>query len=50
MAKGGASLAPFHSFEKKLPAELIKEVKDLEAKIRSGSLVVPIIEGEMKSD
>jgi basic membrane lipoprotein Med (substrate-binding protein (PBP1-ABC) superfamily) len=50
MAKGGASLAPFHGFEKKLPAELIKEVKDLEAKIRSGALVVPIIEGELKSD
>ena len=50
MANGGASLAPFHNFEKKLPAELIKEVKDLEAKIRSGALVVPIIEGELKSD
>jgi basic membrane lipoprotein Med (substrate-binding protein (PBP1-ABC) superfamily) len=50
MAKGGASLAPFHNFEKKLPAELVKEVKDLEARIRSGALVVPIIEGELKSD
>lgn len=50
MGKKGASLAPFHGFEKKLPAAVIKEVKDLEAKIRSGALVVPIIETELKSD
>lgn len=50
MGKQGASLAPFHEFEGKLPPEVVKEVKDLEAKIRSGELVVPIVETELKSD
>jgi basic membrane lipoprotein Med (substrate-binding protein (PBP1-ABC) superfamily) len=50
MANGGASLAPFHDFEKKLPPELIREVRELEAKIRSGELKVPGIEEELKSD
>ena len=50
MGHNGASLAPFHSFETKLPPEVIKEVKDLEADIRSGKFVVPVIEEELKSD
>ena len=50
MGKQGASLAPFREFEGKLPPEVVKEVKDLEAKIRSGELVVPIVETELKSD
>lgn len=50
MQKKGASLAPFHDFEKKLPAEVIKEVRDLEAKILAGELVVPIVEAELKND
>ncbi len=42
MAKGGSRLAPFHSFEKTLPADVIKEVRDLEQKILSGSSAVLI--------
>jgi len=50
MGMGGASLAPFHSFTTKLPPELINEVREVEADIRSGKFVVPIIEEELKSD
>ncbi len=50
MAKGGAFLAPFHEFEQKLPAELIKEVRDLEAKILAGEFTVPVVETELKTD
>ena len=50
MAKGGASLAPFHEFEKKLPAAVIKEVRAKEAQIKAGKFTVPIIEKELKSD
>ena len=50
MAKGGAFLAPFHEFEQKLPAELLKEVGDLEAKILAGEFTVPVIETELKTD
>jgi len=50
MTMNGASLAPFHNFAKTLPASLIREVRDLEARIRSGELVIPIIETELKSD
>ncbi|MBW1734709.1 MAG: BMP family protein [Deltaproteobacteria bacterium] len=44
MAKGGASLAPFHGFQKKLPKDLIKEVKGIEQKILSGKFRVPVDE------
>jgi len=44
MAKGGAKLAPYHSFEKTLPAGLLKEVQDLEAKILNGTYRVPVDE------
>jgi len=50
MTLNGASLAPFHNFAKTLPASLIREVRDLEARIRSGELVIPIIETELKSE
>ena len=44
MAKGGASLAPFHGFEKKLPKDLIKEVRGVEQNILSGKFRVPVDE------
>lgn len=50
MAAGGASLAPFHEFQKKIPASVIKEVRAKEAAIKAGKFVVPVIEKELKSD
>ena len=50
MAKGGARLAPFHGFEKKLPESVINEVKDLEKKIFNGTFRVPIDEQPPVSD
>ncbi|MCE5201359.1 MAG: BMP family protein [Synergistaceae bacterium] len=50
MAKGGAFLAPLHGFEKKLPAAVIKEVRQKEAAIKSGKFTVPVIETVLKSD
>jgi len=50
MAKGGSRLAPFHAFEKTLPAAVIKEVQDLEQKILSGTYRVPVDEQKPVSD
>ena len=50
MAKGGSSLAPLHVFEQKLPAAVIKEVRDLEQKILNGTFRVPVIEEPPISD
>ncbi len=50
MAKGGASLAPFHGFEDTLPSDVIAQVRDLEAQILAGTFRVPIIEEEPTSD
>jgi basic membrane lipoprotein Med (substrate-binding protein (PBP1-ABC) superfamily) len=50
MAKGGARLAPFHSFEKTLPAGVVKEVRDLEQKILNGTYRVPVDEQKPISD
>ena len=50
MAKGGARLAPFHSFEKILPASVIKEVQDLQQKILNGTYRVPVDEQKPVSD
>jgi basic membrane lipoprotein Med (substrate-binding protein (PBP1-ABC) superfamily) len=50
MAKGGSRLAPFHSFEKTLPADVIKEVRDLEKKILAGTYRVPVDEQKPVSD
>ena len=46
VAKGGASLAPFHATEAKLPADLVKKVKDQEAQIKSGLFRVDIDEAQ----
>lgn len=45
-AKGGATLAPYHNTESKLPADLVKAVKDVEDQIKSGVLRVDINEGQ----
>jgi basic membrane lipoprotein Med (substrate-binding protein (PBP1-ABC) superfamily) len=50
MAKGGASLAPFHGFEDTLPADVIAKVRELEAQIMAGTFRVPIIEEAPVSD
>ena len=50
MAKGGSRLAPFHSFEKTLPAAVIKEVRELEQKILAGTYRVPVDEQKPGSD
>jgi len=50
MAKGGSSLAPLHTFEQKLPAAVIKEVRDLEQKILNGTFRVPVVEEPPISD
>jgi basic membrane lipoprotein Med (substrate-binding protein (PBP1-ABC) superfamily) len=50
MGKGGAQLAPYHSFEKTLPASVIKEVQDLEQKIVNGTYRVPVDEQKPVSD
>jgi basic membrane lipoprotein Med (substrate-binding protein (PBP1-ABC) superfamily) len=50
MAKGGSRLAPFHSFEKTLPPDVIKEVRDLEKKILAGTYRVPVDEQKPVSD
>ncbi len=50
MAKGGASLAPFHGFEDTLPPEVIQKVRDLEEQILAGTFRVPIIEEEPVSE
>ncbi len=44
MAKGGASLAPFHNTESKIPADLLQKVKDKEDAIRKGLFRVDIDE------
>jgi basic membrane lipoprotein Med (substrate-binding protein (PBP1-ABC) superfamily) len=50
MAKGGSRLAPFHSFEKTLPTDVVKEVRDLEQKILAGTYRVPVDEQKPASD
>jgi len=50
MAKGGASLAPFHSFEQSLPADVIAEVRALAQQINDGVFRVPIVEEQPMSD
>lgn len=44
MAKGGASLAPFHNTEAKIPADLLAKVKDKEQAILKGLFRVDIDE------
>jgi len=50
MAKGGAKLAPYHSFADKLPADVKAKVADLEKQIKAGTFRVPIIEEKPVSD
>jgi basic membrane lipoprotein Med (substrate-binding protein (PBP1-ABC) superfamily) len=50
MGKGGSRLAPYHGFEKTLPANVLKEVADLEQKIMNGTYRVPVDEQKPVSD
>ena len=50
MAKGGARLAPFHEWEKKLPADVLKLVADKQAAILAGDFRVPVIESTPVSE
>ena len=44
VAKGGASLAPFHATESKLPADLVAKVREREKQIKDGLFRVDINE------
>lgn len=46
MGKGGASLAPFHATEAKLPADLVAAVKAKEEEIKSGMFRVDVSESQ----
>jgi basic membrane lipoprotein Med (substrate-binding protein (PBP1-ABC) superfamily) len=46
IGKGGASLAPFHNTESKLPADLVEKIKAKEAEIKSGAFRVDIDEAQ----
>jgi len=46
MGKGGASLAPYHNLESKLPADLVTKVKAREEEIKSGLFRVDIDEAQ----
>ena len=46
MGKGGASLAPFHNTESKLPADLVAAVKAKEEEIKSGMFRVDVSESQ----
>jgi basic membrane protein A and related proteins len=50
VAKGGASLAPFHGLDSKVPADLLKKVQDREAQIKAGNFRVDISESAPTSD
>ncbi|HMD90699.1 MAG TPA: BMP family protein [Anaerolineaceae bacterium] len=49
MEKGGASLAPFHGLDSKIPADLLKQVTDEEAAIKSGADRIDINEAQPKA-
>lgn len=46
MGKGGASLAPFHATEAKIPADLLAAVKAKEEEIKSGMFRVDVSEAQ----
>jgi len=50
VAKGGASLAPFHGLESKIPADLLKKVQEREQQIKSGMFRVDIDEAAPTSE
>jgi basic membrane protein A len=45
----GSELAPLGTFEKKVPADIVKKVKDKEKAIVDGKFSVPVVETEPKS-
>jgi basic membrane protein A and related proteins len=50
VAKGGASLGPFHGLDSKVSADLLAKVKDKEAQIKAGNFRVDIDEAAPTSD
>ncbi len=46
VAKGGASLAPFHATESKIPADLLAKVREREQQIKDGLFRVDIDENQ----
>ncbi|MEN6572165.1 MAG: BMP family protein [Anaerolineaceae bacterium] len=46
MAKGGATLAPFHNLESKIPADLLTKVTQKQADIKSGLFRVDVDEAQ----
>jgi basic membrane lipoprotein Med (substrate-binding protein (PBP1-ABC) superfamily) len=50
VAKGGATLAPFHGLESKIPAELLAKVQERESQIKSGIFRVDVDESAPTSD
>ena len=42
--KGGASLAPYHDFEKKLPPKVLRMVAEKQREILDGRFTVPVNE------
>lgn len=50
MRKGGASLAPYHDFEKKLPPEILRKVAEKQREILDGRFTVPVNEKVPVSD
>jgi basic membrane lipoprotein Med (substrate-binding protein (PBP1-ABC) superfamily) len=49
MGVKGSSLAPLGTFEKRVPADLVKRVKDREAAILAGKFSVKIDDSQPKS-
>ena len=49
MKNGGCSIAPLGTFEKKVPADLMKKVKDKEKAIQDGKFAVKVNDSEPKS-
>ena len=50
MAKGGSYLAPYHNFDKTLPADVKKTVEDKKAEILNGNFRVDVDEATPVSD
>ncbi len=46
VAKGGASLAPFHGLDSKIPADLLKKVNDMKTQIETGLFRVDVDEAQ----
>jgi len=49
VAKGGATLAPFHGLDAKIPADVMKKVTDMKTAIETGAARVDINENEPKA-